>query len=220
MDESFSTVLDKKHFESLVENAQFPELRILNYSHVSITEVPRELREWRVYFPGSKLEVMDISHSLVKDVGYIPAYASSNGVATTLVVQFARITKVSVQLLEDWSSVPDFYVDVRNNPVHCDCDLKDLLSQLPNDTRWAGPAMTYYRRQLSVLACATPPELSGRVIDSLGVDDLQCPVVMAHGADLWPAMAALVAVVLALMVLLVLAVKYRKEVSESVCDIH
>ena len=219
MDESFSSVLDKKYFEDLVDKVKYPELRILNYSHIKITEVPREMREWRIYFAGSKLEVMDISYSSVKEVGYIPAYVNSNGISTMLVLKFSKISKIYIQMFENWATVPDFYVDIRNNPIHCNCDLKDLLDQLPNDTKWAGPAMSYYRQHLSVMTCATPPELSGRVIDSLRVSDLQCPVVTTPGADLWPAMAALVAVVLVLLVLLVLAVKYRKEVSEhwTVC---
>ena len=69
--------------------------------------------------------------------------------------------------------------------------------------------MTFYRDQLSIMRCATPPGLSGEVIGSLSVDRLPCPV---SRADLRPAMAGLGVVVVVLVVLLVLAVKYRREV--------
>ena len=199
---------NKNHFEFMVKDSKFPKLRLLNYTSIGLTEVPLELRESRRKFPGSQLGVIDLSHNYIRGLGAIPPYPA-RGVPTTLILQFNNITDISTQLFQEWALVPDYYVDIRNNPIDCGCDLKDLLIQMDNATMWAAPSMAYYRRHLSVMTCATPPGLSGRAIGSLSVDDLPCPVA---GADLRPAMAALVVVVIILLLMLVLAVKYRKEV--------
>ena len=192
----------------MVKDSKFPKLRLLNYTSIGLTEVPLELRESRRKFPGSQLGVIDLSHNYIRELGPIPPYPA-RGVPTTLILQYNNITEISVNLFQEWALVPDYFVDIRNNPIDCNCDLKDLLAQMHNATKWKGVAMTYYRRHLSVLTCATPRELWGRAIGSLSVSDLPCPVA---GADLRPAMATLVVVVIVLLVMLILAVKYRKEV--------
>nr|QNL15307.1 toll-like receptor 6.1 [Littorina littorea] len=214
LDESSTVPLDRKHFEYLVENTEYPKLRVLNYSHTNLGEVPKELREWRVYFNKSPIELMDLSHNNITEVGNIPDYTNTHGnVTTTLNLQFNQIAKISFEMFEAWSQQPDFVTDIRNNPIDCSCDmldLKDLVTQLQDDSKWAEQPMQTYRQHLSVMTCATPPALSGRVIESLSVEDLQCYA--EPNEMLVPVVVVLVVVVLALSVLLILALKYRKEV--------
>ncbi|KAK7114345.1 hypothetical protein V1264_000420 [Littorina saxatilis] len=207
-DESLSPTTNRNHFEFMVKDASYPNLRLLNYSSIGMTEVPLELRESRRKFPGSKLGVIDLSHNKIHQVANIPPYPSY-GIYTTLILQFNNITEINMAMFEAWAAVSDFLIDIRNNPIDCNCEMSDLLRALKNDSRWVRPAMAQYRRHLSVMTCATPPELDGHVIGSLSVSDLPCFVA---GADLKPAMAALVVVVVILLVLLIVAVKYRKEV--------
>ncbi|XP_070191997.1 toll-like receptor Tollo isoform X2 [Littorina saxatilis] len=207
-DESHSPTTSRNHFEFMVKDATFPNLRLLNYSSIGMTEVPLELRESRQKFPGSKLGVIDLTHNKIHQVGNIPPYPSY-GINTTLILQFNNITEINMAMFEAWASVSDFLIDIRNNPIDCNCEMSDLLRALQNDSRWVKPAMAQYRRHLSIMTCATPLELEGHVIGSLSVSDLPCFVA---GVDLKPAMAALVVVVVILLVLLIVAVKYRKEV--------
>ena len=187
----------------------FPKLRLLNYSGIGMDEIPLELRESRRKFPNSKLGVIDLSHNIISRLGAVAPYPSG-GIPVTIILQYNNITHISMKMYRLWATVPDFYVDIRNNPIACTCDFKDMLIQIHNESNWVDSAMAYDRKHLSVMQCATPPELSGHLIGSLTVADLPCHVV---GADLRPAMAALVVVVIILLVLLVLAVKYRKEVN-------
>ncbi|XP_070191959.1 uncharacterized protein [Littorina saxatilis] len=214
LDESLTVPLDRKHFEYLVDKTKYPKLRVLNYSHTHLGEVPKEVREWRVYFSNAPMELVDLSHNNITEVGNIPDYSNTHGnVTTTLNLQFNEIAKISVEMFEAWSQQPDFVVDIRNNPIDCSCDmldLKDLVTQLQDNSKWAEQPMKTYRQHLSVMTCATPSALSGRAIDSLSAEDLQCYA--EPDEMLVPVVVVLVVVVFALSVLLILALKYRKEV--------
>ncbi|XP_076470839.1 uncharacterized protein LOC143300794 isoform X2 [Babylonia areolata] len=212
LDESHSSLLNRKYFEYLVKNTVFPQLRVLNFSYTGLTEVPLEIREWRRYFKGSKLEIIDLSNNYIQDIGYIPPDINTHGVSTVLNVNFNRISKLSLEMLETWALVPDFQLDIRNNPIDCVCDIKDLIKQLRNETRFADPTMRRYKQQILNLICASPLELAGRSVSMLTVGDLQCPVVERGSADTKTTIGVLVVVVAVLLVLLALAVRYRKEV--------
>ncbi|KAK7114343.1 hypothetical protein V1264_000418 [Littorina saxatilis] len=220
LDESLTVPLDRKHFEYLVKNTEYPKLRVLNYSHTNLGEVPKEVREWRVYFNNSPMELVDLSHNSITKVGNIPDYNNTHGnVTTTLNLQFNQIAKISFQMFEAWSQQPDFVVDIRSNPIDCSCDmldLKDLMVQIQNDSKWAEQPMQTYRQHLSVMRCATPPELSGRAIDLLNAVDWQCSPLPSADDVLdvvfISVVVGLMVVVIVLFVLLILALKYRKEV--------
>ena len=168
LDESRTPILIRYYFQYLVDNSHFPALRLLNYSHTDIASLPREIREWRVHFAGAPLEMVDLSDNFIQDVDHIPPHANpSPGLSTTINLQNNLISSISVDKFEEWALVPDLYVDIRNNPVHCSSDLKDGLLQMGNDTRWAGPVMARYKHDVSVMRCATPPELAGQAIGSL-----------------------------------------------------
>ena len=153
-----------------------------------------------------------VSCNRVDDVDHIPPYANRlPDVFTTINLQNNRISTISVDKFEEWALLPDSYIDVRDNPIDCSCDLKEVLEQLDNETRWAGLAMGRYKRDLSVMRCATPPRLSGWVIDRLAVSDLDCPVVESK-EFLWLAVVGLGAALVLVVVLLLLAVRYRREV--------
>ncbi|KAK7114340.1 toll-like receptor Tollo [Littorina saxatilis] len=213
-DESASVPLARNHFQNMVDGNTFPALRVLNYSYTGLGEVSKELREWRVFFDQSPMELMDLSHNGIKEVGNIQDYGNpTENLTTTLNLQFNRIAKISFQMFEAWSWVRDFVVDIRNNPIDCSCDmldLKDLVTQLQDDSKWAEQPMQTYRHHLSVMRCATPPKLSGRVIDSLSAEDLSCLV--EKSGPYVQITVVQVLVLLGLLIMLFLAVKYRKEI--------
>ncbi|KAL8571716.1 hypothetical protein ACOMHN_060802 [Nucella lapillus] len=213
LDESQTPILNSKHFEYLVQNTQFPRLHTLNYSHTPLPTVPKQLREWRRYFDGSKLQVMDLSHCAIEEVGDIPPDVNLHGVSTRLDLRFNRLTKLTLSMLQAWALVPDFRVDVRNNPIHCSCDIRDFVTQVNNDIWASAPGRKFYQRMMSEVTCHTPPKLKGRALTSLTWRDLDCPVVVGpKAAELRAGLAVLGVVVVVLLVLLALAVHYRREV--------
>ncbi|KAK7095347.1 toll-like receptor 2 type-2 [Littorina saxatilis] len=214
VDESYNEPMDKQYFEDLVRNSEYPQLRSLNYSFTKLGEVPNKIRQWRVSFKNSKMQIMNLSHNRITEVGRIEPYPNTDGKpSTTLDLQYNDITQLSFQMFEEWAQVPDFFVDIRNNPVDCNCNIKDLLTELQDGSKWVEPPMIIYRSHLSVMECATPPELSGSTIGSLTEGDLECPVVIRDSEKRLRVVIATMAVVCLLVLgLLMLAVKYRQEV--------
>ncbi|XP_076470071.1 uncharacterized protein LOC143300349 isoform X2 [Babylonia areolata] len=187
-DESFSQDTNRNHFEFMVKDSSYPELRLLNFTGIGLTEIPLELRESRRKFHGSKLGVIDISHNYIQELGVIPMYPSQ-GVPTTLIVRHNNITQITLSMFQDLALIPDFTVDIHGNPIACNCEMKDFLVQLHNEQLWTVSGMKYYKEHVSMLRCATPEHLSDRMIGSLSIDDLPCPT---SRADLRPAMTVLV----------------------------
>ncbi|KAL8613887.1 hypothetical protein ACOMHN_032877 [Nucella lapillus] len=207
-DESYTKYTNVNHFEFMVKETTYPKLRILNFTGIGLVEIPKELRESRRKFHGSKLGIIDLSYNYVQELGLIMMYPS-RGIPTTLLVRHNNITKLNLRTFQDLALVPDYEVDLEGNPIACDCDMKEFLLQLQKDDLWTPPGMKYYRDHLSALTCATPAQLSGRLLGSLSTDELTCPVSVA---DLRAVMAVMVVIVVILLILLALAVRYRKEV--------
>jgi hypothetical protein len=69
----------------------------------------------------------------VLQVGFIPAYPS-NGHNLTLILRHNNISVITYDMLQKWAAVPDLFVDFRNNPLTCHCDLRDMLLALANDS--------------------------------------------------------------------------------------
>ncbi|XP_076446845.1 uncharacterized protein LOC143284089 [Babylonia areolata] len=215
-DESYSSYLPTFYFSRLANRFEFPQLRKMNFSHTFLRKIPDEILAWRIRFEAPKLEFIDLSYCHIRQIGRIAPSASRHGVTTTLDLQHNRITEVTLQMVDSWAQVPDFRLDIRNNPIDCVCSVRDLITQLQNDTRFASPVMNYYRQQISSMTCATPSRLEGRRVVSLTMTDLACPVVEKNpGHKLVPdvkAVVVIVGVAVVVVVLLGLAVRYRREV--------
>ncbi|KAK7114330.1 uncharacterized protein [Littorina saxatilis] len=228
MDESYASTLHRKHFEYMVKDSKYPKLRVLNYSHIGIDEVPEEIREWRIFFHESNLSVVDLSHNRIKEVGSIPPFANPLGNQTTKIdLRFNDIRCISKTMFTDWATVPGLFVDIKNNPIDCCCGVsafKELLVVMQNSSKWPGQPLLTYWKDLSTMRCAYPQHLAGRLIASLNVkEDLHCSEVsvgQTKDVDVGsvsrsPLVAAVVVlavlVVVLALVLVVLAVRNRRK---------
>lgn len=167
-DQSENIAFPLHHFEFLVFRAKYPSLRIMNYSYIGLKAVPQQLKEWARYFP--KLELIDLSHNRINDLTFEFPYAAD--VNMTLRLHYNNVSKISVDILKNWATMPKLFVDIRQNPIDCGCDLGNLLAQFKNETAWKGPAMNYYRSYVPDLTCFTPHGLKGRSIGSLSPEEL------------------------------------------------
>ncbi|CAL1535263.1 unnamed protein product [Lymnaea stagnalis] len=164
IDESYPKIMIANHFKFMLQNAKYPELRVMNYTRSGLGALPRELKEHRIHFP--KLEYLDLSENKIKSIDLGAQTATSGHVIVDL--SHNLIANVSLEDVVAWSRVEDVFVDIRNNPIHCSCDMKPLLDYVGANGFFAGALAPYaYIRDLE---CATPDVLRGRKLSTLNLD--------------------------------------------------
>lgn len=204
LDESDNPYVSKHEWELMRRNS-FPRLRVMNYSRVNMTEVPGTLLEWRRFF--KRLEMLDLSYNSIQRL--VITFPYSLEIATTFNLQHNNITHISMDDVKNWVKARNFYVDVRNNPIDCNCDIGDFLLHLGNESQWMDPSMAYYKSYIPDMTCASPLELAGRTLGSLSAHELFCPVTPL---DLKPITDVLLGAAVISLILLLIAVRYRQEV--------
>lgn len=205
IDESISPVTSKDHFSLMVQGAQYPVLEKMNYSYFGLQTVPSELTLWRLYFP--KLKFVDLSRNVISEIQVEKSNHVEGADPVTFDLRYNNFTTISTDMLKSWADDADnFRVDIRENPIHCGCDMAELLPHLADSSTFEGKMAAY--SYVKDLRCYTPAELSGRQLSSLTADSLQCPVYKSNDAIV----IALCVIIVVLIITLLFIIKFKVEI--------
>lgn len=169
MDSSISASRSKFHFQLSTENSEYPELRYYNFSCNSLSELPVQLKDWSAYYP--KLEYLDLAKNRLRTFDFLP-YRPNNGIIGRELFLYVDlrnnlIERVPMSISQMIRDDIHIIVDLRNNPIHCDCQVIYLKSYL--DFVALEYPMYHYD-----LKCASPPALKGQSVTSLTSKKLGC----------------------------------------------
>uniref|UniRef100_A0A2C9KJI5 LRRCT domain-containing protein n=1 Tax=Biomphalaria glabrata TaxID=6526 RepID=A0A2C9KJI5_BIOGL len=174
LEESYPTLMIVNYFKILVRTNFYPEIKVLNFSRSGISEMPVELVDFRKYFP--KLTYMDLSRNNMTEVK-LPSHFNP-GSQLTLNVSYNKITRLTLDDLIAVSEVEGLFLDFRGNPIHCGCEMADLLLKMKSADFFTGKLMPY--SYIKNVECASPFHLLGRRLSSLVVMwspvDIRCNV--------------------------------------------
>ncbi|CAG5124006.1 unnamed protein product [Candidula unifasciata] len=171
-DESIAQVTPLHHFEFLVYGSEYPVLEFMNYSRIGLKEFPKEFSEWRIYFP--RLKLLDLTYNYLSELKLANISATPGTGDVVFNLRHNNFTSISIELLQSWAAVDQLVVDIRDNPIHCGCELVSLLPSLEDESTFAGKLAPY--RYVRNLRCYTPESLKGRQLYELTTDSLQCSV--------------------------------------------
>ncbi|CAG5115592.1 unnamed protein product [Candidula unifasciata] len=204
IDESISPLTSVHHFVVMVQGSEYPVLENMNYSYLGLKDMPKQLAEWRIYFP--KLRNLDLSHNYISEVK-IPHYPSiSNDFVVKFNLRHNNITMINMDLLNSWADVENFFLDIRDNPIHCGCEMASLLPFLENNSTFRDKLAPYeYVRHLY---CATPEALAGHQLHTLTADSLSCPVLTSNKN-----VVIVLAIVMAILItLIIVIIRFKIEI--------
>ena len=215
LDESMSSSMSVYHMSIISESAIYHELRTYNLSYNSINALKAAQLEWSAYFP--KLEMYDLSHNDISALYWfeLPLHQRMDRI-TTINLQYNNITTFTVKDLERFKQMPMVFIDLRNNPLFCNCtdSFKELLDYV-HVGRYKNISNIADYSYIKDLTCAAPESVMGKTLGTLGIDDLPCDKVFITESEteyfVVPVVTLSVAVVLLAIIVLVI-LKYRKEV--------
>ena len=209
LDESISSSMSIYHMSILTENSIYYELKTYNLSYNHIGALQDTQLQWSSYFP--KLELYDLSHNNISSLYrfMIPLHARMDQI-TTIDLQHNAISSFTVQDLERFKQMPMVFIDLRNNPLFCNCtdSFKELLKFVHEKKYKAISNITDYT-YIKDLQCMGPNSLKGKTLEFLKIDDLPCESETEYFVV--PVVALSVTVVV-LGLILFLVLRYRKEV--------
>lgn len=204
LDESIAQVTPLHHFEFMVYNSDYPVLEFMNYSHIGLKELPKEFSEWRIYFP--RLKRLDLTYNHISELK-LSNHSATAGVGVVIFnLRHNNFTSISMDVLNSWAAVEEVLVDIRDNPIHCGCDLAALLPYLEDESAFEGKLAVYgYVRHLT---CQTPDFLAGQQLYQLTADSLQCGV-QTPDNTIVIALGVLLGV---LVIIILIVVKFKIEI--------
>ncbi|WAR30912.1 TOLL8-like protein [Mya arenaria] len=202
IDESHSRSLSKHHTFFMTERSSYPSLMFYNLSHSKITQLSPMVLQWRRYFP--KMMYLDMSYNRIK---YFATLSDNGLLADGVGVLDLRHNNITTITYEDFEALGvhsnTVFVDLRHNPLHCDCKLKHLVEAVHNQTSDLMKQYSY----LGEMQCATPERFQNTALSSLHADFCDVLDIIYHEGPI----IALSCCVLGVAVLVILAIKYRRE---------
>ena len=203
VDESMSSIVSKHRWHFLTEHGKLPSLEYYNLSHSRIREMSIYFLEWRRYFP--KLKHLDLSFNKIKYFSGITDNGLSTDPIGVIDLRHNNITSLSkddIYTLKFQSQT--VFIDIRDNPIICDCKLSGLVNTMKNST---SILLQKYKYMLD-LKCAKPPALLGKKISQLGKEHCEFIEVFS----LVVPVIILACCLLLLAVILFVTIKYRQEI--------
>lgn len=203
IDESISPLTSVYHFDLMILGAEHPVLENMNYSYSGLKVLPKQLAEWRIYFP--KLKSLDVSHNYISEVKF-PHYPSFSDSVVRFNLSHNNISIINMDVLKSWAEVENFFMDIRDNPIHCGCEMASMLPYLGDNSTFKGQLAPYeYVRHLY---CATPEALAGTQLHKLTIDSLICPVSESNKT----AVIILGLVMALLITLIIIIIRFKIEI--------
>ncbi|XP_067651285.1 uncharacterized protein [Haliotis asinina] len=190
-------------------NSRYPKLTMLNFSSTEIQTFPSILLTWK----GLKLEnlqILDLSHNNISRFDLKGGIQTSDAPIKVINLTYNSIQTISEAEMASFLSPVAHVVDVRHNPLTCDCAMayfSDFLRRHPTP-KDAGLSPDY--EYLWDLTCVVPVSKRGKLISQISKKAL-CynDVVNAAAHQVYVAILAVAVVVL---VVLLLSVLYRDNV--------
>ncbi|XP_061196726.1 protein toll-like [Saccostrea echinata] len=206
-DRSRNGNLGATFFENFIGNS-YPNLEILNFSNTGLRNIPPYFRHWRLHFP--KLKILDMSYNHINDLSTIIDFDPGSANKGVINLQHNNLTGLSNYQLEDFfRKHTSFYLDMRNNPFSCGCEMlaaKNVLLNTSIPMLKHKPGYSY----LKGLKCSSPKLVSGRKLITLTDVELGCETeikVFQSGPII-----ILCVLVFLLLVCLIIIIRYRVEI--------
>ncbi|KAH3774026.1 hypothetical protein DPMN_175397 [Dreissena polymorpha] len=164
---------------------------------------------WSTIFP--KLETLDLSHNKISHVCkfQIPMHDRLDQL-TTINLQYNYITTITVEDLDRFRDMPMMLIDIRNNPISCNCSEKfrEVLRYIKEGRHVSISNLTDYS-YIGRLKCDNPSKLLGRDLMTLTEEEVCVPEVEYF---LGPVIVLSVSVII-ISIILIVVLKYRQEIT-------
>ena len=203
LDESRSRAVAADHVQLLTENADLPALEYYNFSHSKLHDMTIQFLEWRRFFP--KMKYLDLSHNRIRYISGISDKGLSTDPVGVIDLRYNNITSLSkddISTLKFQSET--VFIDIRNNPLVCDCKLSDLMNTIKNRS---SVLLDKYGFILN-MQCAKPESLAGKTLSEL--DNEYCEFIEVF--SLVVPVVILACCLVLLTIVLFVVIRYRKEI--------
>lgn len=199
------------HMASEELTAAYPRLRLYNLSHADYDALPKALERWRYSFPSLQyldLRWNNISDFIFTDYGRV---ADDAGEIDLRYNNISRLTSENLQTLVDLKTA---VINLRNNPLSCDCFTNEYLFRLLRDNpRLAGVGLGDYE-YIRNMTCASPERLVGVPFGDVTQEDILCEDTgVPEYVTFIVVVSSLTFLLFFLMFVSFFAFRYRKEIT-------
>ncbi|XP_062590527.1 SLIT and NTRK-like protein 4 [Saccostrea cucullata] len=147
---------------------KMPNLRVYNFSSNSLLEVPSTSKTIRYYYPS--LEILDLSNNNVEEISFSALNSSLSTTPLYIDLRNNNISSVSENLVQEFLE-NDVIVDLRNNPIMCDCSSVSLKKYLV----WISTTWPKWTKTAKDVTCSQPSELADKLLSGLD-DQILCSI--------------------------------------------
>lgn len=203
IDESYSSSVTRNHGHFMKVRFLYPALQFYNMSHSRLRQLPPMLFEWRRYFP--RMQYLDMSFNKIKYFSMLSDQGLKNSSVGVFDLQHNNITTLTSEDLETLRMHSNtVFIDIRHNPLNCDCKLTHLVMQIRNISSEVVKKYEYLKH----MECSSPKQFHGMTISQLEVDFCET----AELVILATPMAILSTFVVVLLLVMVVMFRCRQEI--------
>ena len=160
MENSGNSNMAKLHFKILEESSEYPALEVFDLSDNNFHDIPAELRniDFRL-FP--KLRKIDLSKNKIKQISF--NFPTQNNAQNMILIDMRgnKIDSIPKLLVEDLKRNQNVIIDVRSNPLQCNCELLPFRQYI--NTRYATSPLLKLRE----VTCRAPNKQNNIVAHSV-----------------------------------------------------
>ncbi|XP_071173662.1 uncharacterized protein [Mytilus edulis] len=123
IDESIGSIRSKNSILMMTAYSDFPKLHTFLWTYNGYSSVPKELTDWRKYFP--QLELLDLSYNNITKFNFLGApFTNTVSKPEPLVIDltYNSVTEIPVDMPDYLTGSVAIIVDLTGNPLMCDCN--------------------------------------------------------------------------------------------------
>ena len=203
IDQSYTSSTARHRINLMTDRYVYPALQFYNMSHSKVSQLSPMFLDWRRYFP--EMKYLDLSYNRIKYFSTLTDHGLQNSSIGVLDLRHNNITTLTSEDIETLRLHSNtVYVDLRNNPLHCDCKLTPFVKRLKHDPSEILKIYDY----LQYMKCSSPSQLKGYLVSELEEDfceELEM-IILAEP------LAVLGTCVVLLLLVLLITIKCRKEI--------